>query len=105
MTPERWNEISTLARQKFKIVDEYTEELDPGSAEILECETPLGLLKLTFISKPRLLSKKTSYSNRIGSSTDVDYVFSPDEITYRLEITRYNPNSDSWSKLDSSELF
>ncbi|MCD4760694.1 hypothetical protein K8R42_02235, partial [bacterium] len=64
MTNERWQEILANLRENFNISDEYEEDMDPGTAEAVEFEGPQGKMKVRFVTKPKLLDKKTSYSNR-----------------------------------------
>ena len=105
MTKERWQEIKIQVKNNFEIIDQYQEELDPGAAEVLEFVGPQGKIKLKFITKPKLLDKKTMYSNRAGSGVKVDYVYSPDETVNYLEVWQWSDSADDWHKLEGESLF
>ncbi len=105
MTKDRWQEIKKMVKIKFTVKEDYEEDLDPGTAEVLEFEGPLGLIKAKFVERPKLLDKKTSFSNRIGSDVKVDYVFSETENVSHLELYLWSEIDDDWQKLDANSLF
>ena len=105
MTKERWQEIKKTIKDKFSIKEEYEEDLNPGLAEVLEFEGPLGLVKAKFVERPKLLDKKTNYSNRIGSDVKVDYIYSETENVSHLELFLWSAEEDDWQKLDAHSLF
>lgn len=105
MTKEKWNEIKALVKENFGIEDQYQEDLEPGIAEILEFKGPNGKMLVRFVTKPKLLDKKTSFSNRAGSNVKVDYVFSEEEFISYLEVYNWSDEQDDWVKLESTNLF
>lgn len=105
MTEERFNEIKANIKANFNLQDEYLEELDPGEAQVLEFQSPQGLIKLCFITKPKLLDKKTSYSNRVGSGVKVDYVYSDEESVSYLEAYIFSEADNDWKKIEAETLF
>lgn len=105
MTTERWQDIKAQIKQNFGIEDEYTEELDPGMAEVLEFIGPQGKMQVRFVTKPRVLDKKTMYSNRPGSDVRVDYVFSDTEFSSHLEVFIWSEARGDWQKMDGEALF
>ncbi|MEA3464120.1 MAG: hypothetical protein U9R14_03535, partial [Patescibacteria group bacterium] len=58
-------------------------------------------IKLEFVSKPVVLDKKTTYSNRIGSETKVDYVYSDTEKSNRLMAYKWDEGEDKWIEIDA----
>lgn len=104
MTPERWEQVKRLLQDQFEIADEYDEQLDPGSARCLECVSPLGTLKICFVTQPKLLDKKTNYSHRAGGETSVSYEYDPNEQTSHLEISRWDEASGSWQEMSPDTL-
>ena len=83
MTPERWKNTINNIRDKFAIEEENTMRLDEEGGidiEYVVFNSPLGKIRLEFISKPVVLDKKTTYSRRIGSETKVDYVYSDEPV-------------------------
>jgi len=105
MTKERWKEIKVHIKENFGIADEYEQDLEPGVAEIIEFDGPEGKILVRFVTKPKLLDKKTSFSNRAGSDVKVDYVFSEDETVSYLEVYKWSESKDDWEKLDAEALF
>lgn len=105
MTRERWQEIKNTIKDNFGIEDEYQEDLDPGTAEAVEFNGPQGHMLARFVTKPKLLDKKTSFTNRAGSDVKVDYVYSDNESASYLEIYTWSEDKDDWVKLDSESLF
>jgi len=105
MTKERWQEIKANIKENFGIEDNYEQDLEPGIAELIEFTGPEGKMLLRFITKPKLLDKKTSFSNRAGSDVKVDYVYSEDETVSYLEVYSWSEDKDDWIKLDAEALF
>ena len=105
MTPERWEEVKQLINKSFSVTDTYTEDLEPGIAEVIEFKTPHGLLRASFETRPRVLDKKTLYSHRAGGETHVDYVYSDDENVTHLKLLRWNESTEEWLPIDASSLF
>ena len=105
MTKERWQEIKAHIKENFGIEDEYEQDTEPGIAELIEFVGPEGRMLVSFVTKPKLLDKKTSFSNRAGSDVKVDYIFSEDEFVSYLEVYKWSEDKDDWIKLDSDDLF
>lgn len=105
MTTDRWKEVKAEIEGNFKIAENYTEDLEPGQAEVIEFLGPAGKMKLKFIVRPKILDKKTSYSNRPGSRMSVDYVFSEDENVSYLEAYNWHEDSQTWQKIESESIF
>ncbi|MFA5076128.1 MAG: hypothetical protein WC480_01790 [Patescibacteria group bacterium] len=106
MTPERWQELKAEAKIKFTLDSEEVMEFEdgPGTVEILEFNSPLGKIRLEYAVRPLVLDKKTTTSRRIGAGVKVDYVYSPDEFTYKLTTYKWNDGLDDWEKI-SGEMF
>ncbi len=105
MTPERWTQVQQLIREQYQVDDEYTDDLDPGSAHCLEFSTPAAELKVCFIQRPKVLGKKTHYSHRGGGEVNVDYTFSDEESASHLEVSRWNLTSEAWESMQGAQLF
>ncbi len=105
MMPERWKELKQEVKEKFGLEDEYEEELDHGSQEVVEFLSPLGKIKLCFVKSPKVLDKKTSFSNRIGSSVSVEYVYDPENFVYHLEVFVWSEANNQWEKFVNQDAF
>ena len=105
MTPDRWQEVKQKIESSFTILDSYEEELNPGVAEVIEFNGPIGKLKASFNRQPKVLDKKTLYSHRAGGDVKVDYTYSDsDEVSY-LTLYKWNEQRDEWEKMNNDAMF
>ena len=61
-------------------------------------------MKLELVSKSVVLDKKTFYSNRIGSETKVEYVYSPDEKSHKFMAYKWDDGEGEWMEIDGKNL-
>ena len=108
MTQEKWQEIKELANKNFEVLEDNKIELSGekggGQKEELIFNGPLGKIKLEFVSKPLVLSKKTHYSKRMGDTAKVDYVTSETEKVNTLFASKWDLASDNWVSIDSASF-
>ena len=106
MHPDKWPEIKEKVLSSFKVLNQevLTNQAERETIEIIEFESPLGKIKLEWLKKPKVLGKKTQYSNRIGSGVSVDYILSADEYTCALTVYQWNPALENWQKMDSGNF-
>src|SRR6056297_1922027 len=107
MTPEKWQNILGNLKDNFDIKEhekEFREEQGGMEVEYVIFHSPLGKVKLEFISKPVVLDKKTNYSRRIGSDVAVEYVYSEEEKTCSLNAYKWDETSEDWLKIDPSSF-
>jgi len=107
MTPEKWENLIDNIKDKFEVEENKTEHLDQHGGtdiEFIIFKGPLGRMKLEFITKPRVLDKKTTYSRRIGSETAVEYIYSEDEKTHRLMAYKWDDFQNDWVEIDPNNL-
>ncbi|MFA4833489.1 MAG: hypothetical protein WC619_01415 [Patescibacteria group bacterium] len=105
MTEEKWKDVVGNIKDNFEVEDEgkkRLEEMGGIDVEFIVFTGPLGKMKLEFITKPVVLDKKTNYSNRIGSETKVNYVYSESEKTSRLVAYKWEDNQEEWVEIDGS---
>lgn len=104
MNLEKWEIIKSNVLDNFEVIDKYEEEDSENHVkkEIIEFNGPVGKIKLVFSIKDLILDKHTNYSNRIGSSISVDYVYSDTEKTYSLKAFKF-ANGD-WEEIDASSF-
>ena len=87
MTIERWEDILSNIKDNLKVIEhnkEHLEEEGGVDIEYIIFEGPIGKMRLEFITRPLVLDKKVNYSNRIGSESKVDYIYSKDEKTHKF---------------------
>jgi hypothetical protein len=107
MNLDKWKDIVGSIKDKFEVIEyekEHYEEQGGLDLEYIVFNSPLGRVKLEFISKPVVLDKKTNYSRRIGSDVKVEYVYSEEEMTTKMEAYKWDESSDDWIKIDG-EMF
>ena len=104
MSPERWEKLKGELKDKYPDVEEEGGELEdePGSFEILTFTTPMGKIKLEFLTRPVILDKHTNTSRRIGASVAVEYVYSDDEIRHTLVVWKLNEATGEWEELKAN---
>jgi hypothetical protein len=108
MTPEKWEQIVGEIKDKFQVESHEKEHLeDEGGTdvEIIVFQGPLGEMKLEFITKPQVIDKKTNYSSRIGSDTNVQYVYSETEKSSQLHAYKWNNDDQNWVEIDAASFF
>lgn len=106
MNLEKWQAIKNRVLDDFTVLDQgqETSEEDGGSQlEFLEFDSPLGRLRLEFISRPEVLDKQTHYSNRIGAETQVAYVYG-ENLTHHLAVYRWDEATADWQALDPRQF-
>jgi hypothetical protein len=101
MMVEKWEEIKQKILSGFTIFNQetLTDEERHEDTEVIEFAGPAGKMKVEWITRPKVLDKKTQYSNRIGSSISVDYVYSPDEITHTFKVYNWNEALSDWQEI------
>ncbi|MEK7167598.1 MAG: hypothetical protein AAB791_01195 [Patescibacteria group bacterium] len=108
MMPEKWEQIKSQILDAFKDVEIATDELEEpeiGEKETVLFTGPLGKMKLEYISRPVVLDKVTHGSRRIGSQTEVEYVYSETEKTHQLKASKWDEDSDGWAEIDLKQSF
>ena len=104
MTKEKWEKIKGQIEDNFEIEehgDRREDKMGGIDIEFFIFKGPLGKMKLEHISKPVVLDKKTTYSNRIGSNTKVDYVYSDTEKSYKMKAYKWDEEQDDWVEMDA----
>ncbi len=107
MLPEKWQEIVGNIKDNFAVEENGKEHLEAeGGADVeyIVFNGPLGRIRLEFVSKPVILDKKTKYSNRIGSETVVDYIYSADEKSHKLKAYKWDEALNDWLEMEANKF-
>ena len=107
MNQERWENLVNDIKDKFEVEDhgnKHLDEMGGTDIEFIVFKGPLGRIKLTYVTKPVVLDKKMNYSQRIGSETSVEYVYSEDEKTTRLIAYKWDENREDWIEIDADSF-
>ena len=107
MLPERWKDIIGNIKDNFKEVEEGHNHVDEEGGvdiEFIEFLGPLGKMRLEFVVKPVVVDKKTTYSNRIGSDTKIDYIYSQEEKSYQLMAYKWDESQCDWVEIEAGSF-
>lgn len=105
MTLEKWESIIGNIKDNFKVEEQGNEHFDEHGGidvEFIIFKGPLGKMKLEFITKPLVLDKKTFYSQRIGSKTQVEYIYSKDEKSRKFKA--HKDEDGEWKEINEISL-
>lgn len=108
MTLDKWHDILDRVKEAFEIDDEGKYSIDEqGGVELeyVDFYAPMGLVRLELSCRPRVIGRKTSYSNRIGSEVDIEYTYDYNDLIYQLDAYLYNEQSDEWVPLEDPNIF
>lgn len=99
MSPERWEEIKEMIVKKFPVEYQGVEDNEDmvGTMEVLECEGPIGTIRLEYITRPRDAGNKTggAYGKRVhDSERDDDEPVS--SVMHSLNIFVWNEEENDW---------
>lgn len=106
MHPDKWENLKETLRKNFKVL---TEETEPGeheneTIERLVVESPVGKVKLEWISKPKVLDVRATYAKRGNSVRDVKYIYSDEETVHTMKVYKWDTTKDDWQPFDVSEF-
>lgn len=105
MNYERWQDITANIKDNFVVSDEGHEDLaDENQREYIEFSLADKKYRLELLIKPKLLEKKTIYSNRSNAQTTEQFIFDPKEKTYVFQAFCEDENSGEWQAV-SNEKF
>ena len=107
MNQERWENLIDDIKDKFEVEEHDSKHLDEMGGtdiEFIVFKSPLGKVKLEYIVKPVVLDKKTNYSQRIGSETSVEYVYSENEKTSRLVAYKWDETENDWVEISADSF-
>ena len=104
MQIEKWKTIIGNIKDNFKVEDEGTEHIDDeGGVDVdfIVFYGPVGKMRLELITKPLIIDKKTNYSKRIGSESQVEYVYSQDEKSSKMIAYKWDDNQEDWVEIEA----
>ena len=108
MSPEKWKEVVGNIKDNFEVLEHETEHLDEMGGidiEFITFKSPaIGQVKLEFVTQPVVIDKKTNYSRRIGSDTNVEYVYSQEEKSCKLNAYKWSEDEEEWVEIDSTSF-
>ncbi|MBU1148648.1 hypothetical protein KKI23_01015 [Patescibacteria group bacterium] len=100
MNAEKWGEILDLVKEKFGIIEQGKEDLDPGEGEFLIFNGPLGKMKVVREVKPLVIDKKVISSRRVGSFTTEEFIYSDTEKTEKMKAYKWDEDDQAWVEME-----
>lgn len=104
MIEEKWQQLIGRIKDDFKVVkhEQKDGEYEDEKVEEIVFQGPAGEMKLVRTVKPRVLGEKTKYSNRIGSSTAIEKIYSDTETVDTVKLWR--DQNGQWIEVNVSAL-
>ena len=111
MTIEQWQKTKELVMDRFPIERSQTEVFELENSDPQATETVESIefskdgqrFKLEYVTRPRMIDKKTNYSNRIGGQVQVKIRYDLQDLYGSLHAYRWQ--DDDWQELDKNILF
>jgi 6-phosphogluconolactonase (cycloisomerase 2 family) len=103
MQPDKWEQTKGHVLDSFSNVDVSEIELqepEVGKKEVILFDGPLGRMKLEYYTKPVVLNRHTHGSRRIGSHTEVEYIYSKDEFSHQLKAYKLDEDENEWVEME-----
>jgi len=106
MHQRKWEDLLDKIEKLFGFVEHTTEEYPERhlTVETAVFDGASGRMKLERAVKPLVIDKKVTYSKRIGSEVDVEYVLSEDEFVDTVKLFRWDKLAREWKQMDISAL-
>jgi len=104
MTREKWDSIIDNIKTNFKVAESsnnHSEKEGGIDIEYIIFTGPLGLMKLEYITRPVIEDKKVLYSNRIGSESKVEYIYSKNEKSSKMKAYKWDEERDDWIEIEA----
>ena len=106
MHQRKWENLVDQIERVFGFIDHTTEKYPARhvTVETVEFEGASGRMKLERSVKPLVLEKKRSFSKRVGSDVEIEYVLSDDEFVDTVKCYRWDKLAREWRQIDIEEL-
>ena len=104
MTIEKWEKTIDNIKDNFNVEEHgsrHEDDMGGIDIEFIIFKGPLGRMKLELVTKPVVLDKKTTYSNRIGSETKVDYIYSDTEKSNKFIAYKWDESQEIWDEINA----
>ncbi len=91
-----------MVKSKFTVLAEGREDIEdiPNAfAEFIEFDSPQGKMRLERTTRPAVLDKKTVYSKTSAHASNVEYIYSKDDIVQRFQAFRWDDAKGEWEEV------
>lgn len=106
MHQRKWEKLVDQIDRMFGFIEHTTEDFPERhmTVETVVFEGASGRMMLERSVKPLVIDKVTRYSKRIGSESDIEYVYSEDEFVDTVKLFRWDKLAREWKQMDISAL-
>jgi len=106
MHEKKWDALLDKIEKLFGFLDHEIEEIPERqmTIETAVFDGASGRMKLERTVKPLLLEKKVTFSKRIGSESDVEYIYSEDETVDIVKFYKWDRLRHEWKQIEMDEL-
>lgn len=102
MHEDKWKDTLAMIKSKFTVLNHGTEQLEDvpnATREFIEFDSPTGRMRLEYTIKPAVLDKKTTYSKLGGRASNVEFIYSKDDLVRRMQAFRWNESTGEWDEV------
>ena len=107
MSPERWEDVKGMVKDKFTVLAERQDPMPhggPGTLEVLEFATPAGRMRLEWSDEPLKLETRAFASKRIGSDVTVVHQYDEHERVHHFAAYRWDAPGSRWVEMRGDAL-
>lgn len=102
MHEDKWRDTKAMIKEKFRVLSEGTEQIEDvpnATREFIEFDGPTGRMRLEYTVRPAVLDKRTTYSKLGGRASNVEYIYSKDDLVRRMQAFRWNEERGEWEEV------
>lgn len=106
MNQSKWPAFIEMVKNKFTVLAEGEETTSIPGEVVKYIEWQIGEkdMRAELHLKPKVLDKKTFYSNRIGSEVTEEFVYADDEIVEYAKFYEKSTDNDDWRELNMAQF-
>jgi hypothetical protein len=106
MTEERWLDLRQKIISGYTVLDQGEESTAIAGEKVnfIEWEMPGKEMRAEYHTRPKVLEKKTFYSNRIGSDIKEEFVYSNDEQVSFAKFFQKNSEDMEWQEIEAKHF-
>ena len=99
MTEEKWQETVDHIVERFGVIERGTEnllEVPNGKREYIVFHSPMGDVRLSRLTKPRMTGQRALGSRRPGGATRVSTTYDLHDMIQIVEAERWDSAAGAW---------
>lgn len=99
MRPDQWIDTRDRIKEQCVVIDEGEaplEDVPNGHVAFVVFESPVGRVRLEYVTKPRTLGERAVTSRRIGGATAIEKIYDTEDMVQFLRAFRWDPDTLTW---------